>query len=66
MQKALAGGFGSCGMKEEIPLDLIHAYRFFVHVEIIAEEGKKWLLTAMYAIPNASIRKHLWESLDEM
>lgn len=52
--------------EEKFHLDLIHAHRFFVHVEVADEKGIKWLLTACMPVPDASIQKHMWESLDEM
>lgn len=45
-------------------LSLKCAHRFFIHVRVRTVKGNDWALTEVYASPNPSVRKHLWERLD--
>lgn len=47
-----------------ISLRLKQADRFILHLEARMVGGLARELTAIYASPNSSIRRHLWERLD--
>lgn len=50
---------------EEIHINLKHAYKFFVHVEVKIVGRVSCLLTTVYASPKENIRKFLWATSDE-
>lgn len=43
-----------------------YADKSFIHVAVNSLSSKKWKLTAVYASPNASIKRALWGKLDKM
>lgn len=51
---------------DTIDVKLIHVHKFFVHVAITLGSGKCWMLTDVYASPNANIRRHLWSTLNKL
>lgn len=59
-----SGGIRVLWDNEDVLLSLEYVYRFFIHVRVRAVGGMEWALTAVYASPNPSIRRLLWERLD--
>lgn len=52
--------------EEEIKIKILYAHNFLMHVAVTSADCKNLELTSVYAIPNASIRKHLLGKLNEM
>lgn len=50
----------------QISLKLVYAHRFFLHMEVRLASWLDRELTVVYANPNPSIKRHLWDKLDEI
>lgn len=48
----------------KISLRLLYDDFFFLHLEVTTTGGQSWKITAVYASPNSSVRRHLWGKLD--
>lgn len=47
-------------------MSIRYAHKYFIHVALSSGGGKDWELTAIYASPNATQRRGIWDNLDEM
>lgn len=52
--------------ENEVKVKLRYVYQSFFHEEIVQNEGAVWELTFVYANPIASVRKNLWDKLNEI
>lgn len=52
--------------KEELEKKLLVARKSFLHMQIQFGRWERWLLMVIYANPQPSIRKHIWEQLDTL
>lgn len=50
--------------EDHVKLRCVH--RSLVHVSLTSTGNKRWELSAIYASPNLSIKKHLWDTLNEL
>lgn len=64
--RGFLGGLWVLWEEEEISLKQMSANRYFLHMEVISANRKKWALTAVYASPKPSSRQFLWSKLEEL
>lgn len=50
--------------EEERQIYLRYAHKSFLHIAITSNGGRKWKLSAIYANPNLSIRRHFMEQVE--
>lgn len=50
---------------EEVSIMPLEVDKSFIHV-LVSSGGMTWRLTAVYAIPNATARRSLWDNLNEL
>lgn len=50
----------------EIDILIKNVHKFFLHLRVMRGYGRQWELMAVYAYPNASKRRRMWDSLDIM
>lgn len=65
-QRVLVGGIWLLWYEENTKVRLIHIHRFFIHVAVNSLRGRSWMLMVVYACPKASVRKHLWATLNDV
>lgn len=51
---------------DSVKIELLNVHESFIHVEVNPQSSESWIFTAIYASPNAYIRKELWPVLDEL
>lgn len=61
-----SGGIWVCWDEDEVDLRLLRLTRSIVHMEVRMGQGSRWLLKAVYANPQPSLRRYLWERLEEL
>lgn len=64
-----AQGF-SCGIwlfwkKELISVRILNAYTQHITIEILKNGVEPWIFTALYAILDSTLRRQLWEALED-
>lgn len=47
-------------------MNLLYGHKFLIHVCVLSNGGKVWQLKAIYASPNSTIRRGIWDKLNEM
>lgn len=47
--------------RHEISLQVIHMVSHFIHLEVRESDGTRWALTAVYAIPDHTLRSAIWD-----
>lgn len=52
--------------EEEVDLRVMRVKWSYIHMEVGMGDRSGWMLTAVYANPNPSMRKFLWEQLEEL
>lgn len=64
--RGFSGGILVMWDEKEIKLKFIYDDCFFLHLSVKSAGCLLWNFMAIYASPNPSIRRHLWEKLDGM
>lgn len=59
--RGFSGGVWVLWDNEQVDVKLLTALRSFVHMEVLLEDGRSWLLTAVYVNSHPAIRNCLWE-----
>lgn len=62
--RGFSGGVWCLWDEEVVDVTFRDVHTSFVHLSVRTRGGKKWELSAVYASPNANIRRHLWSCLD--
>lgn len=47
-------------------LRVLRVSRSFIYMKVDLGMGKEWMMTTVYANPNPSLRRYLWDQLDEL
>ena len=51
--------------EECVDLYILQTHPQFIHAKIISNDSHSWLLTIVYDSPNCTLRKYLWQDLNQ-